>query len=814
MTTSPLGPEGGTPESGEALPSLGSNGTLLAALFDAIHHAVVLAQPDGTLLRANTLALDLFGSTLEKQGQPVWKVLADTLGSEKSRRLRRAMSAAAKGEVVRCKETITVPSGETVHLDVRVRPLYEQDAVAALVFESQDVTEWTQAEQHIRLLYNVISETMPQDEAQIQKALSLTTDLLGMDVGILSRVEGETYTIRACYPPGGALQAGQTFALGATYCSLTLEAEGAVAISHAERSPHRRHPCYQALGLEAYLGVPVYVAGAVYGTLNFSSAQPKRPPFSAADTDLAKMLSRWVGTSLERQAAERALRTSEDLLSGVLTSSLDGIFAFEAIRDEAGAIIDFRFLHVNPRAEEIVGRTSRELLGGRFLEEIPGVRDEGLFDTYVRVVETGESFENTFFYGHDNILGWFQIVAVKLGDGFTVTFRDITASKEAEEAVRESEERFRLLAENTTDLICLHELDSPFLYASPSAKHMLGFEPDELIGASPYDLIHPEDAARVRREMHEPALNGEHHTAVTYRIRRKSGRYIWLETSGEPLFDEQGEVVNILTSSRDVSERVRSEQALARTNSALKQRNRELQDFAYVASHDLQEPLRKIRAFAGLMEEDYGASVDETGQYYLDRMKDAAARMSTLISDLLAFSRVTTNPRPFETVDLNKVLADVLSDLEILIGEVGGRVEAGPLPTVEADPTQMRQLLQNLIGNALKFRRPEVPPVVHVQATTEQEDDGENASPLCRLTVADNAIGFDEKYLDRIFSPFQRLHHRNTYKGTGIGLAICRRIVERHSGSITATSTAGEGSTFTVVLPVKQESEAAGTTSA
>ncbi|MGI9175575.1 MAG: PAS domain S-box protein, partial [Rhodothermales bacterium] len=509
MTISPLGPRGEASEPGEAPPAPGGNGALMAALFDAIHHVVVLARPDGVLLQANALALGLFGSTLEeKQGQPVWEALAGTLGAEKSHRLRRAMSVAAKGEVVRCKETVTVISGETVHLDVRIRPLYEQGAVAALMLESHDVTEWRQAEQHIRLLYNVISETMPQDDAQIQKALSLTTDLLGMDVGILSRVEGETYTIEACYPTGGALQMGQTFALGTMYCSLTLESEDAVAISHASTSPHRRHPCYQTLGLEAYLGVPVYVAGAVYGTLNFSSTRPKHPAFSAADTDLAKMLSQWIGTALERRAAEQVRRTSEELLSGVLTSSLEGIMAMESIRGGADEIEDFRFLHVNPRAGEILKRTPEDLLGKRMLEELTGVREEGLFDAYVRVIETGAPLRTELRYEHDGVRGWFQLGAVKLGDGFTVTFRDITASKKAEEALRQSEERFRLLAENTTDLICLHELDSPFLYASPSVKRTLGFEPDEPIGASPYDIIHPENDTHVRSEIHEPTIRG------------------------------------------------------------------------------------------------------------------------------------------------------------------------------------------------------------------------------------------------------------------------------------------------------------------
>lgn len=384
--------------------------------------------------------------------------------------------------------------------------------------------------------------------------------------------------------------------------------------------------------------------------------------------------------------------------------------------------------------------------------------------------------------------------------------QDVTERKVAERAVTEREAQFRLLAENTTDLVCLHEPDGRYRYVSPSVKRLLGYEPEELIGRRPYDFFHPEDAERIQQKSHEQVLLGRTFTTVTYRMQRKGGGYVWLESVSKLLLDEAGAVVQLLTTSREVTDRVHSEQALARTNAALEQRNRELQDFAYVASHDLQEPLRKIRAFADLLVEDYGAAVDETGHYYLGRMQDAAGRMSKLISDLLAFSRVTTKTRPFEPVELGKVLADVRSDLEVLTEEVGGRIEAGPLPTIEADPTQMRQLLQNLVGNALKFRRPGVPPVVRVSAAMEDDGEGIGYRAVCRLTVEDNAIGFDEKYLDRIFTPFQRLHNRSAYQGTGIGLAICRRIVERHGGTLTATSTPGEGSAFIATLPVEQRS--------
>ena len=257
---------------------------------------------------------------------------------------------------------------------------------------------------------------------------------------------------------------------------------------------------------------------------------------------------------------------------------------------------------------------------------------------------------------------------------------------------------------------------------------------------------------------------------------------------------------------RDADEHARAQAALAASNAALKQRNRELQDFAYVASHDLQEPLRKIRAFAGLMREDYAEAVDETGRYYLGRMQDGAERMSELIAALLSLSRLATKEQPFEEVDLQKVAEGVCSDLEIRLQETDGTVELGDLPTIAAERMQMRQLLQNLMGNALKFRREDVPPVVRVSAAHERAPLGAQleARDIVRLVVEDNGIGFDKKYLSRIFTPFQRLHGRDEYEGTGMGLAICRRIVERHQGTIDAESTPGEGSAFVVCLPVCQ----------
>lgn len=245
----------------------------------------------------------------------------------------------------------------------------------------------------------------------------------------------------------------------------------------------------------------------------------------------------------------------------------------------------------------------------------------------------------------------------------------------------------------------------------------------------------------------------------------------------------------------EILKRQTAEKQLQAHSKELTRSNEELENFAYVASHDLQEPLRKIQAFGDLLLTEYGDSLGLEGSDYLTRMHAAANRMSNLIGDLLNFSRVARNVQPKRDVDLNTVISEVLGDLETRIQETGATIDVGTLPMISATPTHMRQLFQNLIGNAVKFHKPDEPPVVRVRS---QEKDGG-----VEITVSDNGVGFDEKYLDRIFSVFQRLHERSKYEGTGIGLAVCRKIVEYYGGTITASSKKNHGSTFIVWLPAK-----------
>lgn len=386
-----------------------------------------------------------------------------------------------------------------------------------------------------------------------------------------------------------------------------------------------------------------------------------------------------------------------------------------------------------------------------------------------------------------------------------LAFEDATERLQAAEALRRSEERFKLVARATNDAVRDWDLTTGEVWWNETFYDAFRHHRDEVSRGleSWTDRIHPDDAERVSRGLRESLAGGSDGWSDEYRFRRGDGSYAVVFDRGYVVHDGEGRPVRFLASMMDISERKRAEAKLAVYAARLERSNRELEDFASVASHDLQEPLRKIRAFGDLLAANWGEALGDTGGDYLRRMQSAAARMQTLISDLLTFSRVESKARPFVEVDLGAVAREVIADLEVQIEQAGAAIEVRRLPTVEADPMQMRQLLQNLIGNALKYRRQETKSSVKVYGEA-QEDGGASH----QILVEDNGIGFDEKYLDRIFTVFQRLHGRVEYEGTGIGLAVCRKIVERHGGSITARSAPQKGATFVVTLPVKQPKEA------
>lgn len=247
--------------------------------------------------------------------------------------------------------------------------------------------------------------------------------------------------------------------------------------------------------------------------------------------------------------------------------------------------------------------------------------------------------------------------------------------------------------------------------------------------------------------------------------------------------------------------------ALRQYSDDLKRSNRDLEQFAFVASHDLQEPLRKIHAFGDRLLQKYGNKLDESGSDYLVRMQNASRRMSEMIDDLLSFSRITTQKKPFSRVKLDKLMANVLDDLEYAIENARATVRVDELPEIDADASQIRQVFMNLIGNSIKFRQPDVKPEIVVTCETDTSAEPSDGRRWYNLSFADNGVGFDPLYEDRVFDLFQRLHGRDKYEGTGIGLALCRKVIDRHGGTISAESAPGKGTVFSIRLPANQSSD-------
>ena len=414
--------------------------------------------------------------------------------------------------------------------------------------------------------------------------------------------------------------------------------------------------------------------------------------------------------------------------------------------------------------------------------------------------------------------------------------RDITRQKQMQTALTYEQELLQTLLENSPTRIFFKDLESRFVRFSKSKSegtletlrsawrmehpkepphawppHLADVQSFSkwLTGKTDLDT-YPEAIARSSYDDEQEIIRtGQPIVSKIERAEMADGQVFWWLVTKLPWHDKDGNIIGTFGASQDVTPLKQAEESLRKFTAQLERSNRELQDFAYVASHDLQEPLRKIVVFGERLEEKAGARLDPETLDYLQRMRKAALRMQTLINDLLAFSRVTTKAQPFNRVNLAQMAREVIEDLEGRIEMTQGRVEHGELPMIEAEPLQMRQLLQNLIGNALKFRRPDVPPIVKIEARVfsgvlPQAPPDTADQKLCELTVSDNGIGFDEKYLDRIFNVFQRLHTRVEYEGTGMGLAIARKIVLHHGGHITARSRPGQGAAFIVTLPVCQ----------
>ena len=465
------------------------------------------------------------------------------------------------------------------------------------------------------------------------------------------------------------------------------------------------------------------------------------------------------------------------------------------------AAADETILDANPEACALLERTREELvLAGRGVVFDPSDsrlgptleerRKTGRFKGELRLLRRdGEPFAaEVSFATYGGELGDKKIVIV---------FRDVTERREAERELREAEARFRKLVERIPAVTYIEDVDegelsTSLLYVSPQIETMFGYSPDEWM-ATPelfVRLLHPEDRERVLAEDKRTEATGEPFR-MEYRQFTRDGRVVWIRDEAVLVRDEDGKPLYWLGVQLDVTERKRTEKELAELVEELRRSNAELEQFAYVASHDLQEPLRMMASYTQLLARRYKGNLGDDADEFIGHVVDGAHRMQAVINDLLQYSRVGKRGGSLTPTDAEAAFEAARANLRAAIGESGAQVTSEGLPTVMGDRTQLVQLFQNLIGNAIKFRS-EDPPRVHVEA---ERRDGE-----WLFAVRDNGIGIEPQYAGRIFMIFQRLHSRTEYPGTGIGLAICKKIVERHGGELWVESVPGEGSTFRFTL--------------
>jgi PAS domain S-box-containing protein len=399
-----------------------------------------------------------------------------------------------------------------------------------------------------------------------------------------------------------------------------------------------------------------------------------------------------------------------------------------------------------------------------------------------------ENVEMGIMTGPDAI-NWLSVTAAPIplpGYGVAITYSDIGDRIRAERALLQSEANLRALMNAADESIFLMQPDGTLIALNDITATRLQSTVAHMQGRNVYDFLPPETGARRRVFADQVLATGQPVSFEDERLGR------WMDNYISPVLDDRGQVTRLAVFGRDITERKHVEEALARYTADLARSNAELEQFAYVASHDLQEPLRMVASFVQLLSARYRGQLGADADEFIGYALDGASRMQQLITDLLAYSRVGTRGKPFAPMDTEVVLAQALTHLRLAMDDCQAVVTHDPLPTIPGDALQLVQLFQNLIGNAIKFHGAE-PPRVHIAATPKER--------FWEFAVRDNGIGFGPQYAERIFVIFQRLHTRQEYPGTGIGLAVCKRIVERHGGRIWAESAPGAGATFAFTLP-------------
>jgi len=777
------------------------NEILLGDLLKYSSQPFGVGYPDGSLGIVNKAFEELTGYTQEELKSSDW---SDTLTPpefhdmehEKLEKLQRI------GQPVKYEKEYIRKDGIRVPIELLVHLVRNEDGSPKFYYSFiTDITERKEREMlsdALNKLNSYINSILDYDEI-MQLIVEEGAKAIGAESSVINLIERDNWVVKFVYNfPNNIIGQKKTDQESPTSVYVANEKK-AVAFNDAPNDSRVNKNGMKLHGVASVLVAPIILKDEFKGIIAFYHHQ-KSVVFSEAQIDFATKLASSLSQAVENAQLFDEIKNSEEKYHSLYSSMNEGVALHELIYNNHQEPVDYIIIDINPAYERIIGLKRNEVVGMK-ASEIYGTGTPPYMELYAPVAEKGKSKEfETYF---EPMAKHFHISVISPGKGkFATIFEDITERKTSEENLQKTLKRFYIILSNMKASVLLVTEDSRVEFVNQAFCDYFGLKesPIELVNINQSKMI---EKIKYSYQNPEEEIKRIKEIIDDWKLVLAEEVLMWDGKSALrdfiPLFVE-GERYGRLWLHFDITKRKKMEEELIRSQDNLRElvdklevSNRELEQFAYVASHDLQEPLRMVASFTQLLEKRYKGKLDEDADEYIGFIVEGAHRMKDLIDDLLVFSRFNTQANEFELFDMDTALNSVLSYLQPYMNENHAQITYDPLPSIMGDSSQIQQVLQNLLTNAIKFHGDE-PPKIHISA----EESGDEWT----FGVSDNGIGIDSEHQEQIFEVFKRLHTREEYEGTGIGLSICKKIVERHGGRIWVESKPGKGSTFYFTIPL------------
>ena len=667
----------------------------------------------------------------------------------------------------------------------------------------EDINEKKREEDALNHFYTLTVDGSLSSDQKISKILQLGLSFLGLELSIMSKISGNDYVVTHSEPTG-VIPPGEHFDYSETYCAHVFGSTAVQAWSDAGNSEICTHPCYQNLLLNTYIGTTLFVGNHAYGTLAFVKKDVREKPFSDQDKNFVRLVGKWISSEITQQINIKKIEDSERFSRLVQDSIPDLIF----VKDD-----QFRIVRGNPAFINVYPESMRgSIIGTTTVESYNDEEAEAfLYQDKLALKEGSSETEETILFpdGRECTL---HTKKIRFQDANNHSYilgisRDVTERIESEkqqnillESLAESNNLKQAIVDSAQHLIISTDAEGVVTLFNKASQKALGYTEEEIVGNATPAKWHDMDevvkhAQTLTQELGYDVTPGfdvfiikaQNNISETreWSFIRKDGSRFPAQLTASCLRDSEGNITGYLGIIEDISARKEAEAEVLRSN-------QELERFAYVASHDLQEPLRMVTNFTQLLEKHYGDKLDGRALEYIQYASNGALRMQQLVRDLLEYARIGNVAETHEEINLDYLKSSIHENLSESIQQSGATILWPELPTVVAEPVRIFSVFQNIIGNAIKYRQPDVTPNIKIAVA--------DSSNYWLFSISDNGIGMKQQYCEKIFEPFKRLHRKEEYSGTGMGLSICRKSIEGLGGKIWAESELGKGSTFYFTL--------------